>query len=78
MKAIQILILLILFSLTAQAQIDDCATPNLDSAFAVSLPYFDNTELLESTLQQDGYYNLEQIAFPSLPQLNAHTRIIKL
>jgi hypothetical protein len=28
---------------------------------------------LESTLQQDGYYDLEQIAFPSVPQFNART-----
>jgi hypothetical protein len=72
MKQIQLIMLMIFITfISARAQMDDCATPNLDSAFAVSLPYFDNTELLETTLQQDGYYGLEQIAFPVAPQFNA-------
>jgi hypothetical protein len=74
MKQIQLVVQLILMTyISAKGQTEDCSTPNLDSAFAVSLPYYDNTELLETTLQQDGYYDLEQIAFPSLPQFNART-----
>ena len=56
-----------------KAQGDGCATPNLDSAFAVSLPYYNNTELLATTLQQNGYHDLQQISFPNIPQLNART-----
>ena len=78
MKTIKITILLMIASVSyVMAQSDDCSTPNLDSAFSVSLPYYDNTELLQTTLQQDGYYGLEQIAFPTAPQFNARARIIK-
>lgn len=42
-----------------------CATPNLDSATAVSLPYYGNNQLLENYLNQNGYNNLESISFSS-------------
>jgi hypothetical protein len=51
MKYNTIIILLTLFCFGhVHAQYDGCSTPNLDSAFAVSLPYYDNTELLQTTL----------------------------
>jgi len=42
-----------------------CSTPNLDSAAAVSLPHYNNNEILSSYLIQKGYYNLEQISLPN-------------
>lgn len=48
-----------------------CTTPNLDSATAVSLPYYGNNQVLEDYLIQNGYNDLEYISFPS--QLQGRT-----
>lgn len=51
------------------AQVDQydpaCSTPDLDSATAVSLPWYNNNQFLENYLVQKGYNNLPQISFPT-------------
>ena len=42
-----------------------CSSPDLDSATAVSLPYYANNQMLENYLVQNGYYGLPQIPNPS-------------
>ncbi|HNP17546.1 MAG TPA: zinc-dependent metalloprotease [Fulvivirga sp.] len=47
----------------------ECSTPNLDSATAVNLPYYNNNQIIENYLQQNGYDELEYISFPSTQPL---------
>lgn len=51
------------------AQVDQydpaCSTPDLDSATAVSLPWYNNNQFLENYLVRKRYNNLPQISFPT-------------
>jgi hypothetical protein len=51
------------------AQVDQydpaCSTPDLDSATAVSLPWYNNNQFLENYLIQKGYNSLPYISFPA-------------
>src|SRR4051812_18470599 len=52
----------------ASAQVDqsstECSTPNLDSATAEALPYYDNNQVLEDYLEQSGYNDLQYLSVP--------------
>ncbi len=58
---------LLLSNLKAQVDQYDpaCSTPNLDSATAVTLPWYNNNQFLENYLIQKGYNNLPYISFPA-------------
>lgn len=77
MKNLYILLTLIFLSvLYTQAQVEqydpDCSTPDLDSATAVALPYYDNNQILETYLSEHGYNSLPYINLPG-PQTRAAT-----
>lgn len=46
----------------------ECSTPNLDSATALSLPYYGNNAVIENYLVQNGYNSLQYISFPAPPE----------
>lgn len=60
---------MVVFGLRTYAQVDQydpaCSTPDLDSATAISLPWYNNNQFLENYLVQKGYNNLPQISFPA-------------